>query len=74
MREARKLAKQDLPERDQSKSQIKMLHQLDTGVLEANMLEKNKEYGHGEGVPIRTKEQAAVFRMTCNELDKYWAS
>ena len=33
------------------------------------MLENNKAYGHGEGVKITTKEEAAVFRMSCKEID-----
>ena len=74
LRDARKLAAKDIPESDLSKSQIQMLHELDIGVLEDNMLEMNQAYKHGEGVKIRTREEAAVFRMSCNELGAYWAS
>ena len=73
MREARKLAEQALPESELSSPQIALLLELNSGVLEQNMLAKNKAYGHGEGVKIRTKEEAAVFRMSCNALDAYFA-
>ena len=33
------------------------------------MLGNNKAYGHGEGVKIITKEEAAVFRMSYNAID-----
>ena len=72
MRDARKLDAKDIPERDLSKSQIQMLHDLDIGVLEANMVKMNKAYKHGDGVEIRTREDAAVLRMTCNKLDAYY--
>ena len=72
LKDARKLAEQDLPESELSKSQIALLHDLDKGVLEKNMLEMNKEYKHGEGAKIITKEDAAVLRMSCNKLDAYY--
>ena len=71
LRAARKLAMQDIPENKLSKSQIKMLHELNTGVLEANVVAKNIEYGHGDGVTTRTAEDAVYFRWSCNLLDSF---
>ncbi len=73
MKEARKLADKGLPESELSSPQIALLLELNSGVLEKNMLANNKAYGHGEGVKITTKEEAAVFRMSCNALDAYFA-
>ena len=36
------------------------------------MLENNEAYEYGAGVKITTKEEAAVFRMSCNALDGYF--
>ena len=72
MKDARKLAAKDLPESELSCQQIQLLVELNSGLLKNNVLENNKAYGHGEGVKITTKEEAAVFRMSCNELDGYF--
>ena len=71
LRAARKLVMQDIPQNKLSKSQIKMLHELNTGVLEANVVAKNIEYGHGEGVTTTTAEDAVYFRWSCNLLDSF---
>ena len=73
VREARKLAEQGLPESQLSTGQMALLHELNMGVLDARRLKNDTAYGHGEGIKIRTKEEAAVLRMTCNELDAYFA-
>ena len=72
MRDARKLEAEDIPDSDLSRSQIQLLRDLDLGVLQANMVKANKAYKHGEGVEIRTREEAAVLRMSCNQLDAYY--
>ena len=59
-------------QRELSCQQIELLIELNSGLLEKNVLENNKAYGHGEGVKITTKEEAAVFRMSCNALDAYF--
>ena len=59
-------------QRELSCQQIELLIELNSGLLEKNVLENNKAYGHGEGVNITTKEEAAVFRMSCNALDAYF--
>jgi len=73
VRDARKLAEQRLPVQDMSNGQMALLHELNMGVLDARRLKNDTAYGHGEGIKIRTKEEAAVLRMTCNELDAYFA-
>jgi hypothetical protein len=35
-------------------------------------MENDKAYGHGVGVEFTTKEEAAVFRMSCNVLDVFF--
>ena len=72
MKDARKLADKDPPESELSCQQIQLLVELNSGLLKKNVLENNKAYGHGEGVKIITKEEAAVFRMSCNALDAYF--
>ena len=72
LNDARRLAANDIPESELSTSQIQMIRDLDIGVLEDNMLKMNKAYKHGEGVEIRSREDAAVLRMTCNHLDAYY--
>ncbi len=72
LRDARKLEAEDIPDSDLSRSQIQLLRDLDLGVLQANMVKANKAYKHGEGVEIRTREDAAVLRMSCNQLDAYY--
>ena len=72
MKDARKLANKVLPESELSSEQIELLIELNSGLLQKNVLENNKAYGHGEGVKITTKEEAAVFRMSCNALDAYF--
>ena len=69
LKDARKLAYQCIPESQLLCDQNKLLKDLDSGLLERNVLENNKAYGHGEGVKITTQEEAAVFRMSCNALD-----
>ena len=68
---AEKLALEELSEAELSNEQFHLLTELNSGLLEKIMVEENKAYGHGEGVKISTKEEAAVFRMSCNSLDVY---
>ena len=56
-----------------TEQEMKLLRELDLGLLEDDVLTKNIAYGHGEGVKITTKEEAAVFRMSCNALDAYFS-
>ena len=72
LKDARKLANKAPPESELSRQQIQLLIEFKSGLLEKNVLENNKAYGHGEGVKITTKEEAAVFRMSCNALDAYF--
>ena len=75
MRDARKLANRDreeLPESELSCKQQQLLIELNSGLLQKIRLENDKAYGHGEGVKNTTKEEAAVFRMSCNALDAYY--
>ena len=73
VREARKLAEQGLPESQLSTGQMALLHELNMGVLDDRRLKNDTAYKHGEGIKNRTKEEAAVLRMSCNELDAYFA-
>ena len=76
LRDARKLASKvasgDLPESELSTTQIRLLRDYDLGKLKTEREENDNSYGHGEGVHTITKEEAAVFRMSCNELDAYF--
>ena len=70
MKDARKLANKVLPESELSCEQIELLIEFNSGLLQKNVLENNKAYGHGEGVKNITKEDAAVWRMSHNAIDK----
>ena len=63
---------EEIPEADLSNEEIQLLAELNSGLLEKERDEKNKAYGHGEGVRIITNEEVAVFRMSCNTLDAYY--
>ena len=73
LRDARKLASKvasgDLPESELSTTQIRLLRDYDLGKLKIKREENDNAYGHGEGVQTITKEEAAVFRMSCKEID-----
>ena len=73
LRDARKLASKvasgDLPESELSTTQIRLLRDYDLGKLKIKREENDNAYGHGEGVQTITKEEAAVFRMSCREID-----
>ena len=73
LKDAKKLCNriEVVPETQLSSQQTQMLVQLHSGLLERNV-EDNKAYGHGEGVKITTKEEAAVYRMSCNGLSKFF--
>ena len=72
LKDARKLANKVTSTSVLSCEENKLLIELDSGLLEDDVLKKNIAYGHGEGVKIITKEEAAVFRMSCNALDAYF--
>ena len=73
LRDARKLASKvasgDLPESELSTTQIRLLRDYDLGKLKIEREENDNAYGHGEGVQTITKEEAAVFRMSCKEIN-----
>ena len=64
-----KMASGDLLESELSTTQIRLLRDYDLGKLKIKREENDNAYGHGEGVQSITKEQAAVFRMSCKEID-----
>ena len=66
---ASKVASGDLPESELSTTQIRLLRDYDLGKLKTKREENDNAYGHGEGVQTITKEEAAVFRMSCKEID-----
>ena len=66
---ASKMASGDLLESELSTTQIRLLRDYDLGKLKIKRKENDNAYGHGEGVQSITKEQAAVFRMSCKEID-----
>ena len=72
LKDARKLANKVLPESELSCEQIELLIEFNSGLLEKTVLENNKAYGHGEGVKITSKAEAACFRMSCNTLNAYF--
>ena len=69
---ASKVASGDLPESELSTTQFRLLTEYELGKLERKREENDNAYGHGEGVQTITKEEAAVFRMSCNALDAYF--
>ena len=66
---ANKVASGDLPESELSTTQIRLLRDYDLGKLKIKREENDNAYGHGEGVQTITKEEAAVFRVSCKEID-----
>jgi hypothetical protein len=71
-RKARKVANAGIPESEMSKKQIRMLWELNSGLLDQNRSEADTTYRHGQGIKIRTKEEAACLRITANHLDAYF--
>ena len=72
-RDAQKLQAKGLPDKKLTSPQIELLRDLERNVLYENMIKANKAYKHGEGAEIRTREAAALLRMSCNALQDYWA-
>ena len=72
LKDARKLANKGLPDSELSRQQTELLLELNSGLLEQNVMENDKAYGHGVGVEFTTIEEAAVFRMSCNVLDVFF--
>ena len=66
---ASKVASGELPESELSTTQFRLLTEYELGKLERKREENDNAYGHGEGVQTITKEEAAVFRMSCKEID-----
>ena len=69
---ANKVAVGDVLESQLSSDQITLLRHLDLGLLENKRKASDDAYGHGAGVKPYTREQAALVRMTHNELDRYF--
>ena len=49
-----------------------LLQRLNKGDLEQKCLEKSRAYGYGLGATTMSAQEAALFRMSCNNLDAYW--
>ena len=57
-------------ERELSHQQVKLLKDLQCGVLEKNKRQANEAYGHGDDIKVISREQAAVVRMSMNQLER----
>ena len=69
LKNARKLAKSEQP---MSMSELILLEQLNTGELDRLCLEKSRAYGHGDGTKSTSRDEATLFRVSYNLLDKYF--
>ena len=64
-----KLKEQCVAESELSYQEIVLMQQFSSGLLEKDRDRLDKAYGHGQGVKSQTKEEAALFRMSCNSIN-----
>ena len=71
LRKARSLAtsKQSLDSKQQA-----LVLRFHTGELHRETTKQSQAYGYGEGVKHVSTERATLFRVSCNQLDRYFAT
>jgi hypothetical protein len=69
LKHARKLA---MSQQQLSIAELDLLEKLNSGELDRLCLERNRAYGHGDGTKSIARDDATLFRVSCNLLDKYF--